>query len=65
MTDLTDFLNVVASAEDWTAAGADDRNSAVTAWRAQHHRNSVSWHRTALNHDLVSSKNRVFSRSSG
>jgi hypothetical protein len=28
MTDLTDFLNVVASAEDWTAAGADDRDSA-------------------------------------
>jgi hypothetical protein len=25
MTDLTDFLNVVASAEDWTAAGADGR----------------------------------------
>jgi hypothetical protein len=24
MTDLTDFLNVVASSEDWTAAGADD-----------------------------------------
>jgi hypothetical protein len=25
MTDLTDFLNVVASAEDWAGFGADDR----------------------------------------
>ena len=25
MTDLTDFLNVVASAEDWTGFGADAR----------------------------------------
>ena len=25
MTNLTDFLNVVASAEDWTWFGADDR----------------------------------------
>jgi hypothetical protein len=25
MTDLTDFLNVVASAEDWMGFGADER----------------------------------------
>jgi hypothetical protein len=25
MTNLTDFLNVVASAEDWAGFGADDR----------------------------------------
>jgi hypothetical protein len=25
MIDLTDFLNVVASAEDWMGFGADDR----------------------------------------
>ena len=25
MTDLTDFLNVVASTEDWAGFGADDR----------------------------------------
>ena len=27
MTDLTDFVNVMASAEDWLAAGARDRDS--------------------------------------
>jgi hypothetical protein len=27
--ELTDFLNVVASAEDWTAAGAGDRETAA------------------------------------
>jgi hypothetical protein len=27
MTDLTDFVNVMASAEDWLAAGARDRET--------------------------------------
>jgi ParG len=27
MTDLTDFLNVVASAEDWAGFGVDDRGA--------------------------------------
>jgi ParG len=27
MTDLTDFLNVVASAEDWAGSGVDDREA--------------------------------------
>ena len=27
MTDLTDFLNVVASAEDWAGFGAGDREA--------------------------------------
>ena len=29
MTDLTDFVNVMASAEDWLAAGASDRETAA------------------------------------
>ena len=28
MTDLTDFLNIVASAEDWAGLGADGREPA-------------------------------------
>jgi hypothetical protein len=30
MTDLTDFVNVMASAEDWLAASAGDRETAVS-----------------------------------
>ena len=29
MTDLTDFVNLMASAEDWLAAGASDRETAA------------------------------------
>ena len=36
MTDLTDFLNVVASAEDWAGFGADDREPEER--EAVHHR---------------------------